>query len=243
MSFYAKDYAKALEFFKDALMKNPRLPGRARLGLAYCFYMQKKYELSKRAFQRVLDLVTNFISALKNIPRITNNRPLTLFGVWFSPKKDPTVIEAYLGMAVLAAQKQDWKEYVRNLNKAHECDSRNPLVLYYITEFYYLQQDIENVIQLFTRRSYCTYRDIDLHSFLNTLLYEQVKKSGFKAINSLKAMPKIIIDADKQKLYVKPHRIDFYDIKSRLYFMIGSCYHREVPPSQSTTSLIIWKTQ
>lgn len=50
VSFYAKDYGKALEFFKEALTKNPQLPGRARLGLAYCFFMQKKFELSKRAF-------------------------------------------------------------------------------------------------------------------------------------------------------------------------------------------------
>ena len=65
MCFYSKEYQKALDFFKEALKKNPKLPGRARLGLAYCFFMLKKFELAKRAFQRVIDLV-NYISEISH---------------------------------------------------------------------------------------------------------------------------------------------------------------------------------
>ncbi|EAR82060.2 tetratricopeptide repeat protein (macronuclear) [Tetrahymena thermophila SB210] len=165
--FFAKDYSKALEYFKEALQKNPKLPGRARLGLAYCFFMQKKFELSKRAFQRVIDL-------------------------------DKTVYEAYLGLAILAFQRKEWNVYIQNLNKAYELNKSSPLVLYYIAEFYYIQQDNVNT-----------------------------KKMAFQAINNLKNLPKILMDSDKLKTYVKQTRSDFYDIKSRLYQMIGSCFHRE----------------
>ncbi|KAL4461184.1 hypothetical protein ABPG72_009481 [Tetrahymena utriculariae] len=165
--FFAKDYSKALEYFKEALQKNPKLPGRARLGLAYCFFMQKKFELSKRAFQRVIDL-------------------------------DKTVYEAYLGLAILAFQRKEWDVYIQNLNKAYELNKNSPLVLYYIAEFYYIQQDNINT-----------------------------KKMAFQAINSLKNLPKILMDSEKLKTYVKQTRSDFYDIKSRLYQMIGSCFHRE----------------
>ena len=41
-------------------------------------------------------------------------------------------------------------------------------------------------------------------------------------------IPKIINEQEKTKIGKRAYRFDFYDIKSRLYFMIGNTFHREV---------------
>ncbi|EGR34050.1 hypothetical protein IMG5_025760 [Ichthyophthirius multifiliis] len=165
--FYQKNYEQSLKFFKEALQKNPRLPGRARLGLGYCFYMLKKYELSKRAFQRVLQL-------------------------------DSQVFESHLGLAILAYKRKDYQGYQDHLNKAFQINPNNPLVLYYIAEFYYLQQDSDSV-----------------------------QKIAIQAIQNLNMLPKIINEQEKTKVGKRAYRFDFFDLKSRLYFMIGNTLHKE----------------
>ena len=44
--FAKKQYEKALEYYKKALITHKKLPAKARLGMGYCFYELQKYELA-----------------------------------------------------------------------------------------------------------------------------------------------------------------------------------------------------
>jgi RNA polymerase-associated protein CTR9 len=80
LNFARRNYAEAVKDYKRALRANPALPARARVGLGYCLYELKKYELAELVFQRVIQL-------------------------------DPTVPEAYLGLAVLSDSRGDPEGY------------------------------------------------------------------------------------------------------------------------------------
>lgn len=62
--FTKRNYEGALNFYKKALRVNKRLPSKARLGMAYCFYELEKYEMALLCFKRLLDLEPNCVEAI-----------------------------------------------------------------------------------------------------------------------------------------------------------------------------------
>jgi RNA polymerase-associated protein CTR9 len=65
--FLKQNYAHALELYKKCLSTAKGMPARGRIGMAYCFFHLRKYELARACFQRVLALDPGCVEALMGI--------------------------------------------------------------------------------------------------------------------------------------------------------------------------------
>lgn len=64
LKFSMKEFSSSAAILKHALKLNPGLPGKARLGLGYCFYHLNKIPMAEYAFRRVLQLDSANIDAI-----------------------------------------------------------------------------------------------------------------------------------------------------------------------------------
>lgn len=64
MYFAIRNYKEALQYFKKAIKLKPSIAGRARLGLAYCYYNLGSYSLAYYAFKRCVQLEPKNVDAL-----------------------------------------------------------------------------------------------------------------------------------------------------------------------------------
>ena len=125
INFCKRSYAKALEYYKKALISNKNLPSKARLGMGYCFYELQKYELADLCFRRIIQLdpfcadayiglavvrfkdqdYSGYFSNLKKAQQLSPNSPLVLLHLaehfFLSGQKDKAKVLCENGLKAL----------------------------------------------------------------------------------------------------------------------------------------------